>query len=181
MILSRQLWKGAEGPKVHNFRQVELFKVFMRSNIIQVIEEDQALLLWLQDLSKWFVCLSFSLPTRIVFPLLARLQRSHLQMCYNSSESSPQWIQAWSHSIRGHPDYRCKVFIITINHYHFHNHIMIIRQHHPCLDQFDFITWAAPRSCHRGWECQKAPTLAHIGMLLQRYRESLLNFRTLVK
>jgi len=35
---ARQLWKGAEGPKVHNFRQV--------------IEEDQALLLWLQDLSK---------------------------------------------------------------------------------------------------------------------------------
>ena len=119
------------------------------------------------------------------FPLLARLQRDQLQICHNSTELSPHWAQAWSHSIRGHPDYRCKVFIITINHYHFHNHIMIIRQHQPCLDQFDFIPWAAPRSCHRGWGWQKAPTLAHIGMLLQRYRESSLKnvliFRTLVK
>ena len=75
MVLSRQLWKGAEGPKVHNFRQVELFKVFMRSNIIQVIEEDQALLLWLQDLSKWFVCLLFSLPTRIVFSIAGTIAK----------------------------------------------------------------------------------------------------------
>jgi len=36
--LTRELWRGPENPKVHSFRQV--------------IEDDQALLFWLQDLSR---------------------------------------------------------------------------------------------------------------------------------